>query len=138
MKRAVIKKTSIFIIQIIVFCIGLGDIDISGQVINDMDVFPGADEKTPSRSEYFPWINNTNEGPTEEQTLINLEFFKWLQDTHGMKLDIYAFDAGTIDGSNFYGSMYSDRFNRQFPRGFDPVFQMAKSMSTRLGLWGWS
>ena len=28
-------------------------------------VFPGAGETTPSRSEYFSWINNTNEGATE-------------------------------------------------------------------------
>jgi len=124
------------IIVIFAICIGFGVVDLPGQEINKNTVFPGADEKTPSRSEYFSWINNTNEGPTEEQTMINLEFFKWLQDTYGMNLDIYAFDAGTIDGSNFYGSMYSDRFNRQFPHDFDPVFQMAKSMNTRLGLWG--
>ena len=35
-------------------------------------------ESTPSVPQYFSWINNTNEGSTEEQTLINLEFFKWL------------------------------------------------------------
>jgi hypothetical protein len=28
-------------------------------------IFPGADEKTASRSEYFSWINNTGEGSTE-------------------------------------------------------------------------
>jgi hypothetical protein len=130
------KKISFVIILFIVVCIGFGNIDLPGQVIDDPVVFPGADERTPSRSEYFSWINNTNEGPTEGQTLINLEFFKWLQDTYGMDLDIYAFDAGTIDGSNFYGSMYSRRFKRQFPRGFDPVYNFAKSMNTRLGLWG--
>lgn len=26
------------------------------------DVYPGADENTPSLSQYFSWINNTNEG----------------------------------------------------------------------------
>ena len=31
--------------------------------------FAGADERTPSRAQYFSWINNTNEGSTEEQTL---------------------------------------------------------------------
>ena len=40
----------------------------------------GASEDTPSYSEYFSWINNTNEGSTEEQTRINLEFFQWLHD----------------------------------------------------------
>ncbi len=40
----------------------------------------GADEKTPSHPQYFSWINNTNEGATEEQTLININFFKYLRD----------------------------------------------------------
>jgi hypothetical protein len=62
-------------------------------------VFPGADEKSPSRAQYFSWINNTNEGPTEMQTTINLNFFKWLKEEYGMQLDIYAFDAGAIDGA---------------------------------------
>ena len=29
----------------------------------------GADERTPSRSEYFSWINNTNEGSTEARAM---------------------------------------------------------------------
>ena len=84
----------------------------------DADVFPGAHEKTPSRSQYFSWINNTNEGSTEEQTLKNLAFFKWLNDEYGMKLDIYAYDAGAIDGAGHYGSVNSDKFKAQFPNGF--------------------
>jgi hypothetical protein len=99
-------------------------------------VFPGADEKTPSRSQYFSWINNTNEGATEKQTLINLGFFEWLKNEYGMILDIYAFDAGAIDGSGFYGSIYSDRFKKQFPNGFDPMYEKGKRMGTRLGVWG--
>lgn len=95
----------------------------------------GASETTPSKSEYFSWINNTNEGATEEQTRINLDFFRWLYDTYGMKLDIYAFDAGQIDGSQMYGSMKSDRFKRQFPRGFKPLADQAAEMNTSLGLW---
>lgn len=70
----------------------------------DPKVIPGATEATPSYSQYFSWINNTNEGSTEENTLANLAFFKWLHDEYGMKLDIYAFDAGTIDGPRYYGS----------------------------------
>ncbi len=100
------------------------------------DIFPGADEQTPSKSEYFSWINNTNEGPTEEQTLINLEFFKWLQDEYGMRLDIYAFDAGAIDGANFYGSDQSNRFKKQFPTGFGNSVEKAAEIDTRMGLWG--
>ncbi|MCK0156467.1 hypothetical protein MWU65_04710 [Cellulophaga sp. F20128] len=99
-------------------------------------VFPGADERTPSKAQYFSWINNTNEGPTDEHTRINLEFFGWLKSEYGMQLDIYAMDAGAIDGKNFYGSIYSDRFKKQFPNGFDPIYKQAKDLGIRLGVWG--
>lgn len=99
-------------------------------------VFPGADEKTPSRAQFFTWINNTNEGADEEQTRINLDFFAWLKSEYGMQLDIYAFDAGALDGARFYGSIYSDRFKKQFPNGFDPIYKQAKSEGIRLGIWG--
>jgi hypothetical protein len=65
-------------------------------------IVPGATELSPSRSQYFSWINNRNEGSTEAQTLANLEFFKWLHDEYGMQFDIYAFDAGNIDGPQYY------------------------------------
>ena len=109
---------------------------VSPVLAQEKKFFPGADEKTPSRSQYFSWINNTNEGPTEAQTLANLDFFKWLKDRYGMQLDIYAFDAGAIDGKNSYGSMNSDRFKRQFPDGFGPVARKAGESGTRLGIWG--
>ena len=99
-------------------------------------IFPGADNKTPSRSEYFSWINNTNEGTTARQTLANLDFFKWLQDEYGMVLDIYAFDAGAIDGSGSYGNMQSAKFKYQFPNGFAPLTEKAGQMGTRFGIWG--
>ena len=99
------------------------------------NIFPGADEKTPSRSEYFTWINNDNEGSTERQTLINLDFFKWLHDEYGMQLDIYAFDAGNVDGSfGTYGNLESTKFHRQFPHGFEPISKAARSMGTRWSL----
>ncbi len=100
------------------------------------EVFPGAHEKTPSRAQFFSWINNTNEGADEEHTRINLDFFAWLKSEYGMQLDIYAFDAGAIDGARFYGSIYSDRFKKQFPNGFDPIYKQAKSLGIRLGVWG--
>ena len=96
----------------------------------------GASEQTPSKAEYFSWINNTNEGTTEKQSQINLNFFNWLKKAYGMQLDIYAFDAGAIDGKNVYGNIHSDRFKSQFPNGFDPLFKQAKTMNTRLGIWG--
>ncbi len=99
-------------------------------------VFPGADSKTPSRSEYYSWINNTNEGTTAQQTLANLDFFKWLQDQYGMVLDIYAFDAGAIDGAGYYGSINSPKFKAQFPEGFKPLAAQAATMGTRFGIWG--
>ncbi len=95
----------------------------------------GADETTPSRSHYFSWINNTNEGSTEAQTLANLDFFKWMHDQYGMELDIYAFDAGVIDAPRYYGSITSDRFQENFPNGLDPIYEKAKSFGCRLGVW---
>jgi hypothetical protein len=98
-------------------------------------IVPGATESSPSRSQYFSWINNRNEGSTEAQTLVNLEFFKWLHDEYGMRLDIYAFDAGNIDGPQYYGRTDTDRFKAQFPRGFGPIHQLAKRFDCRLGVW---
>jgi hypothetical protein len=99
-------------------------------------VIPGATAGTPSRSEYESWINNTNEGSTEQQTLINLDFFQWLRDEYGMQLDIYVISAGTIDKAGWYGSMDSPVFKGQFPNGLGPIYQKAASMGTRLGTWG--
>ena len=96
----------------------------------------GADERTPSRAQFFSWINNTNEGPTEAQTRANLAFFAWLREEYGMQIDIYAFDAGAIDGASYYGSTNSERFHRQFPNGFGPLRDLAASMNCRLGIWG--
>ncbi len=99
-------------------------------------VFAGADEKTPSKAQYFSWINNTNEGTTEAHTQINMDFFGWLKTEYGMQLDIYAFDAGAIDGKRFYGSMRSERFKNQFPYGFDSIYKKANKYGIRLGVWG--
>jgi hypothetical protein len=97
----------------------------------------GADQNTPSLAQYFTWINNTNEGTTEAQTLTNLAFFKWLQDEYGMQLDIYAFDAGFVDGKLFSSILSeSDRFKQQFPQGLDKVVKTAANMGTRMGHWG--
>jgi len=100
------------------------------------NVFPGADDNTLSKAQYFSWINNTNEGTTETHTQINLEFFKWLKDSYGMQLDIYAFDAGAIDGKRFYGSVNSNRYRSQFPNGFEPIVDKAKELGIRFGIWG--
>ncbi|MEI6808216.1 MAG: hypothetical protein WCN95_05800, partial [bacterium] len=102
----------------------------------DEQVFPGATESTPSRAQYFSWVNNSNEGATDAQTRANLEFFRWLHDEYGMVLDIYAFDAGAVDGAGFYGSTDSERFHRQFPQGFGPLAELAGQCGTRLGVWG--
>ncbi|PWD98461.1 hypothetical protein [Marinilabilia rubra] len=117
---------------LLLVCFFLGIVNTAGQ----KSVYPGADENTPSKAQYFSWINNTNEGATAEQTKINLAFFEWLKQEYGMQLDIYALDAGAIDGKRFYGSIYSDRFKKQFPNGFEPIYKQAKSMGVRLGVWG--
>ena len=110
-------------------------VEASNWLFCQQTVFPGADEKTPSRSEYFSWINNTGEGSTEAQTIANLQFFKWLHDEYGMELDIYAFDAGNIDKKEFRGSSKVSKFDMQFPRGYKPMVDLAAQTGTRLGVW---
>lgn len=96
----------------------------------------GADEKTPSHAQYFSWINNTNEGSTEQQTLINLEYFRWMRDTYGMQLDIYAWDAGNLDGAQgTYETLEGPKLSRQYPNGYAPVVKAAAEIGARMGVW---
>ena len=84
--------------------------------------YAGADEKTPSIPQYFSWINNTNEGSTEKQTLTNLAFFKYMHGVFGMQLRIYAWDAGNFDGaSGTYGDIKSPVLNPAFCRMQDII-----------------
>ncbi len=97
----------------------------------------GADQFTPSIPQYFSWINNTNEGATEKQTLINLDFFDYMKRTYGMQLKIYAWDAGNFDGaSKHYGAEETEKLKNQFPNGYKPVVERAAESGIRLGLWG--
>ena len=97
----------------------------------------GADQRTPSIPQYFSWINNTNEGSTEAQTLINLDFFAWLKAVYGMEIKIYAWDAGNFDGASMgYGDPDGEKFRSQYPNGYGPVVAKAAESGIRLGLWG--
>jgi hypothetical protein len=97
----------------------------------------GAKENTPSKSEYFSWINNTNEGSTEAQTLVNFAYFDYLKRTYGMQLDIYAWDAGNLDGAReTYETFDSPKIKAQYPNGYGPVAKAAEKLNTRLGVWG--
>lgn len=97
----------------------------------------GADNKTPSVPQYFSWINNTNEGSTEKQTLINLDFFRYLKYTYGMQLKIYAWDAGNFDGaSEGYGNLNGEKFRSQYPEEYNNVVAEAEKLGIRFGLWG--
>ena len=96
----------------------------------------GADRRTPSIPQYFSWINNTWEGSTEEQTLINLDFFEWMKKTYGMQLGIYLWDAGNFDGpSSGYGDEHGEKFRSQYPNGFGPAVKRAAELGIRMGLW---
>ncbi|MDR2382494.1 MAG: hypothetical protein LBD76_01235 [Prevotellaceae bacterium] len=125
------KRTIFFL-----FLIVNSQLSILNSLLAQEAVFAGADETSVSRAQYFTWINNTNEGTTEKQTLINLDFFEWLRKEYGMKLDIYAFDSGIYDGKNFYGTATDARHKRNFPNGFDPVYEKATQNGIRLGIWG--
>ena len=132
--------------RLAVLCLALAFVtrSVSGQAPDV--VFPGADERTPSRSHYFDWINSQYEGATEAHTLTNLEFFEWMHDEFGMVLDIYSLDVGNIDDGPYtagvgrlipahYGSMESEEFKAQFPRGFGPLVEKAAAFGGRLGIW---
>ena len=104
------------------------------------------EETTPSQAFYFDWISSQYEGSTEEQTLTQLEFFKWLHEEYGMSLDIYSLDVGNLDDGPYtagvgrlipdhWGTMDSDEFKEQFPRGFDSIYKKAESFGCRLGIW---
>ena len=98
--------------------------------------YSGADQHTPSKSQYFSWINSTNEGSTEYQTMVNLDFFAYMQKTYGMKLDIYAWDAGNLDGAEgTYETPDSPKIKTQYPGGYAPIVEKARGIGTRLGVW---
>ena len=97
----------------------------------------GADQRTPSVPQYFSWISNTNEGATEAHTLVNLEFFRYLKETYGMQIKIYAWDAGNFDGaSEGYGDLKGEKFQAQYPEEYRNVVQKAAENGIRMGLWG--
>jgi hypothetical protein len=98
-------------------------------------VFPGADENTLPVAHFFTWINNTAGGSPEAQTFINLDFFKWLRDEYGMRLDSYAFDADILDGGGKYYNLTSPKFLKNYPASFGPVAKAAGALGIRLGVW---
>jgi len=113
--------------------------------LKSQEPVPVINENTPSKAIYFSWINHAWEGTDAIQTLANLDFFKWMNDEYGMKLDLYLIDAGTLDegpecigklfGDNRYGSLDSKQFLRKFPDGLGPVSFKAGTFGCRLGMW---
>lgn len=97
----------------------------------------GADEQTPSKAQYFSWINHTNEGSCESQTLAALSYFGWLRDEFGMKLDLYAWDAGNLDGASgtYEDLRTSKKLRLQYPNGYAPIAEAAEKIGVRLGVW---
>lgn len=100
-------------------------------------VFAGADERTPSKAQYFSWIDNTWEGSSGEQTLTNLAFFGWLRSEYGMQLDIYAWDAGNLDTQGPDGGYWrmDKRWQQRFPGGLKPSVDAARAIGCRMGMW---
>ncbi len=96
----------------------------------------GADERTPSKAQYFSWLNSTNEGSTEAQTLANLAYFGYLNDKYGMQLDIYAWDAGNLDGSfETFETEDSPKIKKQYPNGYRTIVDAAAKIGCRMGVW---
>lgn len=104
------------------------------------------EERQPSKAHYFDWINSQYEGTTEARTAVNMDFFRWLHDEYGMALEVYALDVGNIDDGPYtagvgrlipyhYGTMDSEEFKDQFPRGFGPLVEKAAGFGGRLAVW---
>ena len=108
------------------------------------------DKNYPSISYYFDWINSEWPGSHEQKVLANLEFFKWMKKTYDMQLDLYLMDAGNLDRSPgwveeadtreeglryAYGDVNDKRFRSKYPNGIDPMFELASSMGTKMGIW---
>ncbi len=53
----------------------------------------GAIESTPSYSQYFSWINNTNEGATTAQTLVNFRFSDDFGEWREIESYVLGFDS---------------------------------------------
>lgn len=108
-----------------------------GNLKNENANLKGEKQLYSSKSEYFSWINNTNEGSTEEQTIANLEFFAYLKKAYNMSLDIYAWDAGNLDGAaGGYEFENGEKIKKQFPHGYKPVVDYARKNGIRMGVWG--
>lgn len=121
---------------------------VSGQLKEDKK--GGITEKTPSRSNYFDWINSEWPGSHQEKVMANLDFFEWMNHNYGMQLDIYHIDAGNIDRSpNWipeaqsweeglamaYGHIDDQRIREKFPEAFKPIVEKANGINTRMGIW---
>jgi len=140
-----INNTSIVIFLYLLIFPGCNNIpeddSVSYSIIN---------ENTPSRSNYFDWINSEWPGSHQDKVLSNLDFFKWLYKEYGMQLDIYHMDAGNIDRSPdwiseakdhgegvtlAYGHIDDSRVREKFPDGFKSIVEKANGINTRMGIW---
>jgi hypothetical protein len=143
------KKMRGIILSITIFGLGFCFFLIQISLPLDFEVEKNLSKRAqgiPSQAFYFDWISSQYEGSTEEQTLIKLDFFKWLHEEYGMSLDIYSLDVGNIDDGpytagvgrlipNHWGTLDSDEFKEQYPHGFEPIYEKAKSFGCRLGVW---
>lgn len=115
-----------------------------------LETISGINERTPSKSNYFDWINSEWPGSNREKVMANLDFFEWLNKEYGMNLDIYHMDAGNIDRSPSwipeatdyeealtlaYGYIDDQRVREKFPDGFKSIVEKANSFNTRMGIW---
>ena len=118
----------------------------AGGLLGAQETAVRSDETTPSVAYYFDWINSQYEGSTEAHTLTNLEFWRWLREEYGAQLDVYTLDVGNLDDGPYtagvgrltpdhHGTLASEEFRAQFPRGFAPLRDAAAQFGGRLGIW---
>jgi len=97
-----------------------------------------------SMSMYYDFANQNWQGSDEHKILADLEFFKYMNDTYGMKLDVFLLDGGIIDngqlcrpvpGRSAYGTFNSHWVLKRFPNQFHNIYELANSFGCKLGMY---
>jgi hypothetical protein len=93
--------------------------------------------RSPCRASfYFDWLLHASEGPTEEEVIATLTFFRRLRDDHGVQFDIYALDDGAVETRwKLMWDRYRPMHERLFPHGLVPIAQCAREIGMDLGVW---
>jgi hypothetical protein len=101
-------------------------------------------ETTPSRSYYFDWVNRNWHGSNTDRVLANLDFFRFMHDEFGMRLDYYLLDTATLDngprclempGRPAYVTLDDPHYLAEYPGGLRVIVDAAAEFGCKVGVW---